>query len=124
MSYLRAGAYLVGQSNAERTYIGLTPYRPQVCPYCGNSTDVKCAFTDDGRKALGLSAKEFTTLYWGGPVFEHAPETALPDSDIRTFATYASQNVYSFNTNTVPAMGGRWASTAPTSRRGRWGIWR
>ena len=100
-----AGAYLVGQSNATRTYIGLTPYRPQACPYRGNSTDVKCAFTDDGRKALGLSAKEFTTLYWGGPVFERAPETALPDSDIRTFATYASQNVYSFSTNTIPAMG-------------------
>lgn len=114
-----AGAYLVGQSNATRTYIGLTPYRPQACPYRGNSTDVKCAFTDDGRKALGLPAKEFTTLYWGGPVFEPAPETALPDSDIRTFATYASQNVYSFNTNTVPAMGGRAAIVGGTLGKGK-----
>ena len=114
-----AGAYLVGQSNAERTYIGLMPYRPQACPYRGNSKDVKCAFTDDGRTALGLSAKEFTTLYWGGPVFEHAPETALPDSNIRTFATYASQNVYSFNTNTVPAMGGHEAIVGGTLGKGR-----
>ena len=114
-----AGAYLVGQSNATRTYIGLTPYRPQACPYRGNSTDVKCAFTDDGRKALGLSAKEFTTLYWGGPVFERAPETALPDSDIRTFATYASQNVYSFSTNTIPAMGGRAAIVGGTIGKGK-----
>ena len=114
-----AGAYLVGQSNAERTYIGLTPYRPQVCPYRGNSKDVQCALTDDGRKALGLSEKKFTTLYWGGPVFEHAPETALPDSDIRTFATYASQNVYSFNTNTVPAMGGHAAIVGGTIGKGK-----
>jgi glutamine amidotransferase-like uncharacterized protein len=114
-----AGAYLVGQSNAERTYIGLTPYRPQVCPYRGNSKDVQCALTDDGRKALGLSAKTFTTLYWGGPVFEPAPETALPDSDIRTFATYASQNVYSFSTNTVPAMGGRAAIVGGTLGKGK-----
>ena len=114
-----AGAYLVGQSNAERTYIGLTPYRPQVCPYRGNSKDVQCAFTDDGRKALGLSEKKFTTLYWGGSVFEHAPETALPDSDIRTFATYASQNVYSFNTNTVPAMGGHAAIVGGTIGKGK-----
>ena len=114
-----AGAYLVGQSNAERTYIGLTPYRPQVCPYRGNSKDVQCALTDDGRKALGLSEKKFTTLYWGGPVFEPAPETALPDSDIRTFATYASQNVYSFNTNTVPAMGGRAAIVGGTIGKGK-----
>ena len=114
-----AGAYLVGQSNAERTYIGLMPYRPQVCPYRGNSKDVQCALTDDGRKALGLSEKKFTTLYWGGPVFEPAPETALPDSDIRTFATYASQNVYSFNTNTVPAMGGHAAIVGGTIGKGK-----
>ena len=114
-----AGAYLVGQSNAERTYIGLTPYRPQVCPYRGNSKDVQCALTDDGRRALGLSEKKFTTLYWGGPVFEPAPETALPDSDIRTFATYASQNVYSFNTNTVPAMGGHAAIVGGTVGNGK-----
>ncbi len=114
-----AGAYLVGQSNAERTYIGLTPYRPQVCPYRGNSKDVQCALTDDGRTALGLSEKKFTTLYWGGPVFEHVPETALPDSDIRTFATYASQNVYSFNTNTVPAMGGHAAIVGGTIGKGK-----
>ncbi len=114
-----AGAYLVGQSTAKRTYIGLTPYRPQTCPYRGNSTDVKCAFSDDGRKALGLSAKEFTTLYWGGPVFERASETALPDSDIRTFATYASQNVYSFSTNTIPAMGGRAAIVGGTLGKGK-----
>ena len=114
-----AGAYLVGQSNAKRTYIGLTPYRPQVCPYRGNSKDVQCALTEDGRTALGLSEEKFTTLYWGGPVFEPAPETALPDSDIRTFATYASQNVYSFNTNTVPAMGGCAAIVGGTLGKGK-----
>ena len=114
-----AGAYLVGQSTAKRTYIGLTPYRPQTCPYRGNSRDVQCALTDDGRKALGLSEKKFTTLYWGGPVFDPVPEAALHDSDIRTFATYASQNVYSFSTNTVPAMGGRAAIVGGTLGKGK-----
>ena len=114
-----AGAYLVGQSNAERTYIGLLPYRPQVCPYRGNTTDMQCEFTDDGIGAFSLSDRKFTTLYWGGPVFEPAPETAMPDSDIRTFATYASQNIYSFNTNTVPAMAGRAAIMGGTIGKGK-----
>ena len=52
-------------------------------------------------------------------MFERAPETALPDSDIRTFATYASQNVYSFSTNTIPAMGGRAAIVGGTIGKGK-----
>lgn len=114
-----AGAYLVGQSKGKIEYMGVIPYRPQTCPYRGNTTDMRCAFTARGQELLGLGEKTFSTLYWGGPVMEPVPETALPDSDLQTLAVYNCQNVYSFSTNTLPAMAGRAAAIGGRLGKGR-----
>ena len=50
---------------------------------------------------------------------EPVPETALPDSDLQTLAVYNCQNVYSFSTNTLPAMAGRAAAIGGRLGKGR-----
>lgn len=114
-----AGAYLVSQSKGRIKYMGVVPYRAQACPYRGNTADMRCAFTASGRELLGIGEKRFSTLYWGGPVLEPAPETALPDSDLQTLAVYDCQNVYSFSTNTLPAMAGGAAAVGGRLGKGR-----
>ena len=114
-----AGAYLMGQDKGKIKYMGVIPYRPQTCPYRGNTADMRCALTARGQELLGLSEKTFSTLYWGGPVMEPAPETALPDSDLQTLAVYDCQNVYSFSTNTLPAMAGCAAAVGGRLGKGR-----
>lgn len=119
-----AGAYLVSQPRANQLgkpirYLGLIPYDPQMCPYRGGTDALLCRYTDDAAALWGVRPGRFSTRYHGGPVLLHNPAAAAPDTDIRTIAAFDCQNLYAFDTNTLPAMAGHAAIVAGRVGKGR-----
>ena len=99
-----AGAYLVSQNRPQakrRSFLELTPFRAQRCPYRGGNSLVGIRYTPAGEKALGRRGRE-EMFYHGGPIL--LPGNPVADSDYEVLANFDSQNVYVYNTNTVPAM--------------------
>ncbi len=99
-----AGAYLVSQKYPgvkKSRRLELLPTLPQKCPYRGGNSRVNIRYTPAGEKALGRKGRE-AMFYHGGPIL--LPGRAIPDGDFEVLARFDSQNVYVYNTNTVPAM--------------------
>jgi len=114
-----AGAYMVSQEHPESKYhdfLGLYPYHPQRCPYRGGNALVGIRYTPAGEKALGRQGRE-EMFYHGGPIL--LPGKPVADSEFEVLATFDSQNVYVYSTNTVPAMGGGAAIIAGRLGKGK-----
>lgn len=114
-----AGAYLASRNrpnSKNRLRLDLMPAYAQECPYRGGNALVKLRYTPAGEKALGRKGID-EMFYHGGPVLLPAP--AVPDSDFETLATFESQNVYVFNGNTTPEMGGHAAIVAGRLGKGK-----
>lgn len=114
-----AGAYLASCNNPDakkKLRLDLMPTYTQKCPYRGGNALVKLRYTPAGEKALGRKGVD-EMFYHGGPILLPAP--VIPDGEFETLATFESQNVYVYNGNTTPEMGGHAAIVAGRLGKGK-----
>lgn len=98
------------------TRLGLVPFTRQKSPYRGGA-ELEIRFTDNADLFGFKPNTRRTVRYHGGPVLNACE--MVPDSDIRVVATYASDGVYAFTTNTAPTMKDHPALIAGTCGKGR-----
>lgn len=113
-----AGAFLATQTcEAKKPRIGLVPYRDQCVGVYRGWGEVPLKMTEDGLRLFGHSVTNRDVIYWGGPVL--VAGDAVPDSDVKTLATYDSYVFSSCATNDIPSWYGCAALVAGRVGKGK-----
>ena len=112
-----AGAYLASQTVTSKSLrLGMVPFKHDGESYRGwKSTRIN--LTDEGRKVFGTKAKSRTVEYWGGPVL--VPGKPIPDTDVKTLATYTASSISTCSPNARTPMTGKTAFAAGRVGKGK-----
>lgn len=113
-----AGAFLATQTCEEKKpRIGMVPYRDQCAGVYRGWGAVPLKMTPEGLAVFGNSVTNREVIYWGGPVL--LPGEEVPDSDVKTLATYNSYVFSSCSTNEIPSWYGCAAIVAGRVGKGK-----
>lgn len=116
-----AGAFLASQpvppTERGMSRLGLVPFKADSPDHYRGWAPMKVAFTDEGRASLGLTSKNRTMMYWGGPAFLDGDP--VPDSDVKVWGRYVGRIVNTYSSRPIEDMSGKAALVGGRVGKGR-----
>jgi len=113
-----AGAFLAMQQSIEGfSRLDMVPFKDDDPAYYRGDAPVKIALTDDGVKALEMTNKTHTVIYFGGPAA--IPGDPIADTDVKVLARYESRLVNTRQPKPVAELAGKGAILGGRVGKGR-----